>query len=203
MKNRLERRYGLGDLHFITSSCYRRMPLLRTQRARNVFLRILSEVRDRYDFALWGYVVMFEHFHLLMGEPAIGTPGIVMQVLKQRVSRALRRRPWRRVSPGQMRLWDDRAADRYPHFWQRRFYDFNVRSAKKKNEKMNYMHFNPVKRGMVAHPKGWIWSSYRFYWRGEENLCVPNPERSYQGAKAKTHPCTSKGAAPTRLFAEK
>ena len=67
MKNRLERRYGLGDLHFITCSCYHRMPLLRTQRARNVFLRILSEVRDRYDFALWGYVVMYEHFHLLMG----------------------------------------------------------------------------------------------------------------------------------------
>jgi len=203
MKNRLDRRYGRGDLHFITCSCYRRMPLLRTQRARNVFPRILSEVRDRYDFALWGYVVMFEHFHLLMGEPATGTPGTVMQVLKQRVSRALRGRLRRKASPGQMRLWDEPVVHRYPHFWQRRFYDFNVWSARKKNEKMNYMHFNPVKRGLVAHPKEWIWSSYRFYWRGEENLCVPNPERSYKGAKRKTHPCTSKGAAPPQLLAEK
>jgi len=78
-----------------------------------------------------------------------------------------------------------------------------VWSAKKKNQKIDYIHFNLVKRGLVAHPKEWIWSSYRFYWRSEENLCVPNPERSYKGPKTKTHPCTSKGAAPTRLFAAK
>jgi hypothetical protein len=33
------------------------------------------------------------------------------------------------------------------------FYDFNVWSEKKKNEKINYMHFNPVKRGFVTHPQ--------------------------------------------------
>ena len=74
MKHRLERRYGLGHLHFITCSCYRRKPLLRTARARNLFLKILAEARERYDFALIGYVVMPEHIHLLMGEPRRGTP---------------------------------------------------------------------------------------------------------------------------------
>jgi len=64
---------------------------------------------------------------------------------------------------------------RYAHFWQRRFYDFNVWSPRKKNEKLNYMHFNPVKRGLVKHPKEWLWSSYRFYWHGEKSLCTPNP----------------------------
>ena len=54
----LERRYGTGQLHFITCSCYRREPLLGTARARDCFLRILSEVRERYDFATLGYVVM-------------------------------------------------------------------------------------------------------------------------------------------------
>ena len=86
MKHRLERRYGLGHLHFITCSCYRRRPLLGDERARTLFLRILAEVRDRYDFALIGYVVMLEHIHLLMGEPRRGTPTTVMQVLKQRVA---------------------------------------------------------------------------------------------------------------------
>ena len=47
MKHRLERRYGLGHLHFITRSCYRRKPLLGTERARGVFLKILAEVRER------------------------------------------------------------------------------------------------------------------------------------------------------------
>ena len=89
MKHRLERRYGLGHLHFVTCSCYRRKPLLGTERARSLFLKILAEVRERYDFALIGYVVMPEHIHLLMGESRRGTPTTVMQVLKQRVSRAL------------------------------------------------------------------------------------------------------------------
>jgi putative transposase len=67
MKQRLRRRYGLGQLHFITCSCYRRMPLLGTERARHLFLKILSEVRERYDFALIGYVVMPEHIHICRG----------------------------------------------------------------------------------------------------------------------------------------
>jgi len=66
VKHRLERRYGLGHLHFITSSCYRRLPFLGTSRARDVFLKVLSEVRNRYDFCLLGYVVMPEHIHLLV-----------------------------------------------------------------------------------------------------------------------------------------
>jgi putative transposase len=176
----LERRYGAGQLHFITCSCYRRMPLLGTARARDCFLTILNGVRQRYDFALLGYVVMPEHVHLLISEPRIGTPSTVMQVLKQCVSRAMRRKR-RRASSEQMLLWDETPLQgpplkRYAHFWQARFYDFNVWSEKKKNEKMNYMHFNPVKRGFVEHPKEWRWSCHRFYSTGEKGLCAPNPE---------------------------
>ena len=47
---------------------------------------------------------------------------------------------------------------------------------KKKNEKLNYIHFNPVKRGLVTRPADWKWSSYLFYWQGEKRLCSPNPE---------------------------
>lgn len=45
MRNKLERRYGHQHLHFITCSCYRRRPFLRTARKRDVFLKILDEVR--------------------------------------------------------------------------------------------------------------------------------------------------------------
>lgn len=173
--HRLERRYGLGHLHFITCSCYRRKPLLATAHARDLFLQILAQVRDRYDFALLGYVVMPEHIHLLISEPTVGTPSDVMKALKQRVSRALRRKR-RKAAAGQLEFRDDSALKRYAHFWQRRFYDFNVWSARKRNEKLNYMHFNPVKRKLAQTPKDWPWSSYRFYWRGESGLCPPNPQ---------------------------
>ena len=73
----LKRYYGRGDLHFITFSCYRRLPLLDTQRARNLFVRELARVRKEYGFLLPGYVVMPEHVHLLMSEPKKGAPSTV------------------------------------------------------------------------------------------------------------------------------
>lgn len=109
-----------------------------------------------------GYLVMPEHFHLLIGEPEQGTPSTVMQVLKQRfghqVLKQLRKR--RRVS--QQRLWEEE-----DHVWQRRFYDFIVWSKEKRIEKLRYMHRNPVKRGLVLEPEQWRWSSYRWYASGE------------------------------------
>jgi putative transposase len=146
MPKRLKRYYGLGDLHFVTFSCYRRLPLLRTARARDVFTHALGEIRERHGVVLAGYVVMPEHVHLLISEPPKGTLSTVLQALKQRVSRDL------------LRECDGHP----PRFWQPRFYDFNVYSAKKRREKIEYMHANPAKRGLVEHPKDWRWSSWGF-----------------------------------------
>jgi REP element-mobilizing transposase RayT len=101
MPKGLRRRYGQRHLHFITCSCYRRLPLFASVRSKNLLVKILGEVRDRYGFLLVGYVVMPEHIHLLVSEPVKGTPSTIMQVLKQRVSRRLRRKP--RASPRQTR----------------------------------------------------------------------------------------------------
>jgi putative transposase len=51
--------------------------------------------------------------------------------------------------------------------WQKRFYDFNVRTEQKQIEKLRYMHRNPVKRGLVERPEQWEWSSFRSYLLGE------------------------------------
>jgi len=174
MPKKLKRYYGQGHFHFITCSCYRRLPLLGRARARTVFVRILGEVRAKYNFKIVGYVVMPEHIHLLISEPATGTPSTVMQVLKQRVSRQLRGKR-RRGSARQMTLWLAEDASGLRSFWQRRFHDFNVFTAKKKNEKLHYMHMNPVKRGLVKHPKDWPWSSYSFYSRKGMVLLSVNP----------------------------
>lgn len=54
--------------------------------------------------------------------------------------------------------------------WQRRFYPFNVYSEKKRLEKLNYMHHNPVKRGLVSSPGDWPWSSWRFYFLQDASI---------------------------------
>jgi putative transposase len=91
---------------------------------------------------------MPEHFHLLISEPSKGNPSTVMQLLKQRTAARFNR---------------DRGAPVGTKFWQARFYDFNVYTHDKRVEKISYMHENPMKRGLVADPLDWEWSSCRFY----------------------------------------
>ena len=85
MPKQLKRYYGQGQLHFVTFSCYRRLPLLGTMHARNLFVKELGRVRQEYGFFLVGYVLMPNHVHLLISEPKKGTPSTVLQMLKQRV----------------------------------------------------------------------------------------------------------------------
>jgi putative transposase len=140
-----------------------------TARARNLFVKELDKVRREYGFCLVGYVVMPNHVHLLMSEPQKVTPSTVMQMLKQRVSRGMRR--CRQTVPKTpLEFAFPKFVGELPSFWQERFYDFNVYSHKKKREKLEYMHANPVNRGLVKHPKDWPWSSFLFYAKDEIGL---------------------------------
>ena len=177
MPNRLHRYYGAGYSHFITTSCYRRLPLLGNPRSRDLFLRVLESVRRRYDFVVTGYVVMPEHVHLLISEPRRGDPSVVMKALKQGFARRLLGRLRRRNNLKQLSLWQ--APVELGRIWQPRFYDFVVFSEKKRVEKLRYMHRNPVKRGLVLQPEQWIWSSSRHYAYGEPGPVVINePQRA-------------------------
>ena len=174
MPKNLKRYYGRGDLHFVTFSCYRRLPLLGTISARNLFVRALGKIRERYKFLLVGYVVMPEHVHLLISEPPKATPSVVLKVLKQRVSCDMRKTRGRHFA-GQREFSFMKCEGELPRFWQPRFYDFNVYSRKKEREKLEYMHANPVMRGLVKNPSDWIWSSYLFYEKGEPGLLPMDP----------------------------
>jgi len=74
MPTGLKRYYGTGQAHFITCSCYHRIPWLDAAPRRDLFVSILEEVRQRYRFIVLGYVVMADHFHLLISEPQVGDP---------------------------------------------------------------------------------------------------------------------------------
>ena len=173
MPNRLHRYYGAGYLHFITTSCYQRRPLLDSRRNRDLFLQVLERVRRRYHFVVVGYVVMPEHVHLLIGEPERGNPSLVMQAVKQGFARRLLR-----SAPG--RQQDKLAGSGFvagDHVWQHRFYDFVVFTEKKRVEKLRYMHRNPVKRGLVLEPQQWPWSSFCDYAEGRHGPVLVNEPR--------------------------
>jgi putative transposase len=146
MTKGLVRYQRAGCFHFLTFSCYRRLPNLGAGQARCLFERSLEVMRQRYDFVVCGYVVMPEHVHLLVSEPKIALLSKAIQALKLSVSVQRRERP----------------------FWQARYYDFNVHNEEKRVEKLRYMHRDPVKRGLVEKPGDWAWSSFRHYGEGIE-----------------------------------
>ena len=148
MPSGLVRYQHSGHLHFIAFSCFRRQPLLQSRTGYQVFEQELEKVRARHGFLVAGFVLMPDHVHLLVSEPQSLQLSATLQVLKQQVSRKLKR-------PREIR------------FWQRRYYDFTVCSHQKRVEKLRYMHRNPVQRGLVEKPEEWPWSSFQHYATGK------------------------------------
>jgi putative transposase len=102
---------------------------------------------------------MPEHVHLLLSEPQQGTLADALKSLKQGVARRL---------IGNFPLKPKGWSGAPQHFWQKRYYDFNIRDYAQFVEKLRYVHRNPVKRGLCDRPEEWPWSSFRHYASGAE-----------------------------------
>ena len=162
--------------HFVTFSCYHRRPLLTTDPARRTFELALERVRHTFSVRVYGYVIMPEHVHLLLSEPNRSLLADALKSLKQGVSRRLLEstdgapfKPSFGLS-GELEVNGDSGVseDSPRHFWQKRYYDLNVRDYDQFLEKLRYIHRNPVKRGLCEHPEDWEWSSFRQYAIGHE-----------------------------------
>jgi len=107
----LKRFHESGQSHFVTFSCYHRRPFFSTNNSRQTFEAGLERVRASFDLCVYGYVVMPEHVHLLISEPTHNTLADALKSLKQGVARRL--------------------IGEAEHFWQTRYYDFNIRSRER------------------------------------------------------------------------
>lgn len=144
----LNRFHESGQTHFITFSCYHRRPLFLSDTSKQTFETALERVRHSFQLCVYGYVIMPEHVHLLLSEPDNGTLADALKSLKQGVSRRL--------------------VGEAEHFWQKRYYDFNIWNHRQFVEKLRYIHRNPVKRGLCERPEDWKWSSFLHYATGQE-----------------------------------
>ena len=122
-------------------------------------------MRRRYRLVGLGYVVMPEHVHLLVSEPQRETLSTAIQALKLDFVGSLEADCSLPTSRKRSEKWGTPVTPN--HFWQARFYDFNVWTEKKRIEKLRYIHRNPVTRGLVDSPDKWQWSSFRCYLFGE------------------------------------
>lgn len=155
-----------GHAHELTFSCYHRLPLLNRDRTRAWFIAALDTMRRQHDVALIAYVIMPEHAHVLLKprQPDYRIEGMEKS-LKQSVSR--RALAWLRENhPAFLpRLAGERAGERTRyHFWQPGGgYDRNIDNPDTLRNMADYIHHNPVRRGLVARHVDWPWSSARFY----------------------------------------
>jgi len=133
--------------------------LLNSVRAKTVFVKILEEVRTRYQFSLVGYVLMPEHVHLLIWPTSLNLEvSDFLSSIKQSVAKRARNYLLKNNPSVIERLGG------HFHFWQDGpGYDRNIESDAVVWHEIQYIHMNPVRRGLCQRSEEWRWSSAAFY----------------------------------------
>jgi len=145
---------------FITFSTYNRLNLLSTDALRNAFVDQLVRTRERHKFSLYAWVLMPNHAHLFLREPIDGDITAILKTLKLGLAKRVLNRWIKLDAPILERLVD---AQGTRHLWQRGGgYDRNIYTETEFNEKIGYIHMNPVRAGLVKTPLDWAWSSARW-----------------------------------------
>jgi len=155
-----------GDAHALTFSCFKNRPFLNRDRSRQWLLDTLAKARDKHSFELWAYVLMPEHVHLLIYplREDNSISGILLDVKRPVARQAVRF--VRTQAPGFLKMMRDQQPNGEVayRFWQRGGgYDRNLVSTKTVHATIDYIHANPVRRGLADIPEDWPWSSARFF----------------------------------------
>jgi putative transposase len=161
-RKRLKRLEHPNHIRFLTFSCYQRLPLFGNDAIKDAFVVHLDSSRARTGFRIHAWVVMPEHVHLLIWPNLPEYPvSRIAWTLKRGFARAVIAR-WRELDApilDRLRLTDGRF-----RFWQHGGgYDRNIYSDDELAEKIQYIHENPVRRGLVRCSTDWGWSSARWY----------------------------------------
>jgi putative transposase len=129
-----------GACHFVTFSTYQRRRFLEPERAKEIVVEALQ--------------------------------GCLFGNAEYNISRFIQ--VWKKTSSYRIKQFYREHMTHYRQFcpndcpvWQAKFYDFNVESDHKLNEKLDYMHANPVIAGLAEYSSDWLWSSARFYEQGQ------------------------------------
>ncbi len=176
---RLLRRHAFnepGHAHELTFSCHRRFQFLIAERTCQWLANAIDQARTQLDFALWAYVFMPEHVHLIV-HPR-GADYDIPTILKKI------KEPTGRMAITYLRRyaveWLPRIAMNHGERVEHRFwaagggYDRNITEAKTLMLMVDYIHQNPVRRGLAAHAREWKWSSAGWFGEVQPNTLAPD-----------------------------
>lgn len=116
------------------------------------YLRLLSRFKAELEFKCYGYALMTNHVHLLLQPGDETTVSVIMQRLSATYTRYFNKR-----------------YNRVGHIYQGRFHSSLVDKEAYLLEVVRYVHLNPVRAGMVHHPRDYLWTSYHAYMAPEKD----------------------------------
>ncbi|MEM7812906.1 MAG: transposase [Planctomycetota bacterium] len=146
-------------VHFVTFSCFRRRRLLQHERVRRIVVGQLGAALAKFDGICLGFVVMPDHVHAML---CFSRGGVLADFLES----------WKTASSAAIAVFYETAFANYwsglaeKRVWQRRYFNVVVETAAEAEVKLDYMHANPVRAGLVGRPADWGSSSARFYETG-------------------------------------
>jgi len=150
---------------FITAVAKNRLPVFRTEALKSITCKAIDEARVSCGFSLFAYVLMPDHFHLLTDSPR--KPSVVLQFIKGIVSRRVLGylREMNYASCLKKLEHDSWKRNHRYSLWQHDSDVFPVVAESTFMQKVDYIHQNPVRAGLVARAEDYHWSSIRF-WKG-------------------------------------
>jgi putative transposase len=153
-----------GHIHYLTFSCYKKLWLFKSPTLYSSFLQNIVRAKQRRLFDLYGYVVMPNHVHLLIYPYQDESISAILTAIKRPFSfQALNylQNRWPEIHE---KLRVSKGAREVRRFWQAGGgYDRNIYRDETFVKTLEYVHFNPVRKGLVESPVDWKWSSARFY----------------------------------------
>lgn len=142
------RRYYIpGSAVFITQVVQDRKPVFRDPRNLALLNEILENVRQLHPFDMLGYSFLFDHIHMIVQPTRKSNFSDIMHSFKPHFTREYKKLLGLPASESMK-------------FWQRRFWDHVIRDDHDLENHLHYVHYNPVKHGLVKDPREWKESSY-------------------------------------------
>ena len=145
-----------GGTFFLTIVTHRRQPLFRDGARVEQLRRAIAKVKTETPFEIVAAVVLPDHLHFIWKLPS-GDANFSRRVSRLKV---LFTRSLFGTGASARADSESRRKHRESDLWQRRFWEHAIRNETDLEECLNYIHYNPVKHGLVSCPHQWEYSSF-------------------------------------------
>ena len=150
-----------GHVHELTFSCYGQRPFLKSKISRDSFADSIFVAKNKHKFDIWAYVIMPEHVHLLLypREEDYSISKILYSIKRPVAKKVIKH--IKNNHPHELHLFSTGQKSAPYRFWlPGGGYDRNITEVETLLTVVEYIHRNPVRRGLVENPEDWYWSSY-------------------------------------------